>query len=165
MLAVTTSPRGSVAVQLDAGYFCLQGFTPHRRPRRGGFPDDACLDRVPVADNRVVSRRIAVSPDDTTTTTATCTTSCRTPTAELTCPRRVCRTTMLNKPANICKKAAIQRSAAGAGQVQRVLGRVDFTVLFIVGQIVRPAIAHDTDTFLVSSACPHCHLCLSWLFQ
>ena len=28
----------------------------------------------------------------------------------------------LNKPTNDCKKAAIQRSAEGAGQVQRVLG-------------------------------------------
>ena len=44
------------------------------------------------------------------------------PTNELTCPHRVCTTAILNKPTNICKKATIQRSAEGAGQVQRVLG-------------------------------------------
>ena len=43
---------------------------------------DACPGRIPVAENRVVFRRIAVSPDDTTITTATCTTSCRTITVE-----------------------------------------------------------------------------------
>jgi hypothetical protein len=45
------------------------------------------------------------------------------PTAELTCPRRICRTATLNRLTNECKKAAIQRSAEGAGQVQRVLAR------------------------------------------
>jgi hypothetical protein len=41
-------------------------------------------------------------------------------TDELTCPRRICRTAILEKPSK--QKAAIQRSAEGAGQVQRVLG-------------------------------------------
>ncbi len=45
----------------------------------------ACPGRIPVAENRVMSCRIAVSTDDTAITTATYTTSCRTPTAELTC--------------------------------------------------------------------------------
>jgi len=76
-------PSRFCCVPKDAGYFCLQGFTPHQRLQGDGFPDDACLDRVPVTENRVVSHRISVSLDDTTITTATCTTSCRTPTDEL----------------------------------------------------------------------------------
>ena len=46
---------------------------------------DACPGRIPVAENRVVSCRIAVSADDTTITTATYTTLCRTLTVEFTC--------------------------------------------------------------------------------
>jgi hypothetical protein len=48
---------------------------------------------------------------------------------KLTCPRRVRATTILGQPATKCKKAAIQRSAEGAGQVQRGLGRL-FLALF-----------------------------------
>ena len=74
-----------VAIPKDAGYFCHQGFTPHQhfKRKRNGFPDGACLDRVPVTEHRVESYHIAASTDDMVVTTATCTTSCRTIRVEL----------------------------------------------------------------------------------
>jgi hypothetical protein len=72
VLAVATSPHDSVAIPIGIRDTLVPG---------ASYPtvtSDACPGRIPAAERRVVSRRIAVSPDDTTITTATCTTSCRT---------------------------------------------------------------------------------------
>ena len=81
MLAVATSSLDFVTIPWrDEGYFCPEGFAPRQRPRGDGFPDDARLGRIPVAEHRVESCNIAVNTDDVAAPTATYTTTCRTPT-------------------------------------------------------------------------------------
>jgi len=75
VLAVATSSHDSVAIPI--------GMRDTLVPR-ASYPtvtSDACLGRIPVAEHRVESCHTAVSLDDMAISTATCTTSCRTPTA------------------------------------------------------------------------------------
>ena len=96
MLAVATvTLRGRCHPWRSTGCIELVGMKDTLVP---GAPPDSLLSahavtsdahpgRIPVAEDRVVFCRIAVSSVDTAATTATCTTSCRTLTAEISCQR------------------------------------------------------------------------------